>query len=347
MPAHDQDILPLLPTQGDALKWITTPEVATRLRNAGITVNHVKTVQRWLEKLEAQGVVVRQSVGNALAWQRKEGAGGIAARAGGLMTFDEALALQVLKRFSDRRIPAMVSYSLKSLFTVAEDRLLRPIGADGARHASWHHKVAVVDSGFQPTPPMLADRIFREVSNALFTDRFMELVYARRDPSPDSPARRQRVMPLGLVETAAGLVYLVARNVIKGEVKPNPTIYRLDRMTAADTLPEHFDYPADFVLEKYVGTERMFDFYPDGQIKLALRFQAHAARSVLDGRMAEDQTIKTNADGTITVRGTVMLSDKLRWWIRAFGPGVEVLSPRKLREEFAEAARQTAAQYQA
>ena len=344
MSARDQHILSVLPSHNDAVKWMPTPMVAERLRHAGILVNYVKTVQRWLEKLEAQGVVSRQSVGNALAWQRREGAGGIAARAGGLMTFNEALALQVLKRFSDRRIPAMVSTSLESMFKVAELRLHSGT-RDGARHAAWHHKVAVVDSGFQPTAPILADAIFHEVSNALFTERLMDLVYARRDVVPGASSRKQRVMPLGLVETAAGLVYLIARNVIKGEVKPNPTMYRLDRMSAAQTLDEHFEYPADFALANYVHTERKFDFYPEGQIKLVLRFQSHAAQSVLDGKIAADQTIKQNANGTVTVRATVTLSDKLRWWIRAFGPGVEVLSPRKLRQVFADEARDLASRY--
>ncbi|QEI07902.1 hypothetical protein FXN63_20205 [Pigmentiphaga aceris] len=205
MSARDEHILSVLPTHNDAAKWMTTPKVAERLRNAGIPITHVKTVQRWLEKLETQGVVSRQPAGNALAWQRKEGAGGIAARAGGLMTFNEALALQVLKRFSDRHVPAMVSTSLDSMFKVAELRL-RAGTQDGAQHAAWHHKVAVVDSGFQPKAPLLADAIFHEVSNALFTERMMELVYARRDTVPGTSSRKQRVMPLGLVETAAGLV---------------------------------------------------------------------------------------------------------------------------------------------
>ncbi|QEI07903.1 WYL domain-containing protein [Pigmentiphaga aceris] len=133
---------------------------------------------------------------------------------------------------------------------------------------------------------------------------------------------------------------------IKGKVKPNPTMYRLDRVSAAETLNQHFEYPADFSLATYVDTERKFDFYPEGQIKLVLRFKAHAAQSVLDGKIAPDQTIKRNNNGTTTVRATVTLSDKLRWWIRAFGPGVEVLSPRKLRQLFADETRDISAYYE-
>jgi predicted DNA-binding transcriptional regulator YafY len=40
------------------------------------------------------------------------------------------------------------------------------------------------------------------------------------------------------------------------------------------------------------------------------------------------------------VQGTVMLSQRLRWWLRSFGPNVEVLTPASLRAELAaEAAR--------
>lgn len=345
MPARTETLLAILPTRKDSAKWMTTPEVADRLKAHGEEVKYVKSVQRRLEALEREGVILCRRAGNALEWQREEGAGGIAARAGGLMTFDEALALQVLKRFANRRIPAMVSGGLKSLFAVAEERLARHASVDGVRHASWHHKVAVVDSGFQPQPPALIESVFHNISNALFAQCLMELVYLRRDAPPGTPPRRQRVLPLGMVETAAGVVYLVARNIIRDKVMPNPTMYRVDRMQEAEMLQETFVYPDDFVLASYVETERKFDFYPDGQIPLVLRFQAHAAHSVLDGRMAEDQTVEMNDDGTITVRGTVMLSDKLRWWIRAFGPGVEVMAPASLRDAFAEEARQTAARY--
>jgi hypothetical protein len=52
-------------------------------------------------------------------------------------------------------------------------------------------------------------------------------------------------------------------------------------------------------------------------------------------------------DGRLKASGTVMLSLKLRWWLRSFGPAVEVLAPAKLRAEFAEEARLTAQQYNA
>lgn len=80
MAKHDSEILAVLPTARSTQKWATTPEIASRLRSRGVTVNYVKTVQRRLELLFDQRLVTKRKAGNALEWQRKEGASGIALR---------------------------------------------------------------------------------------------------------------------------------------------------------------------------------------------------------------------------------------------------------------------------
>ena len=94
MAKHDSDILSVLPTPSSPTRWMTTPDVRKRLEENGIAIAHTKTVQRRLEALEQLGVVNCRDTGHALEWQRKDGASGIAAKAGALMTFEEALALQ-------------------------------------------------------------------------------------------------------------------------------------------------------------------------------------------------------------------------------------------------------------
>lgn len=104
MAKHDSDILSVLPTPSSPTRWMTTPDVRKRLEENGIAIAHTKTVQRRLEALEQLGVVNCRDTGHALEWQRKDGASGIAAKAGALMTFEEALALQVLTRFSSNQL---------------------------------------------------------------------------------------------------------------------------------------------------------------------------------------------------------------------------------------------------
>jgi len=333
----DPDILRVLPTSHSPVKWMTTPQVAEALRHLNITVNHVKTVQRHLQALEEQNVIISRRAGTALEWQKKEGASGIAARSGNLMTFDEALALQVLRRFAFKQIPALVGASLRGLFEASESRLKNAPTADGQRHAKWDRKIAVVHGGFELIRPKVREDVFQAISHALFTEQLLEVAY--RKQSPADPVRHT-VMPLGLVETT-DLIYLVAQ--VPG--KPAAVMYRLDRMEDAKVMDEGFTYPRNFSLKSYVETKKKFDFFPQGEIQLVLRFAEGAARSVQEAPLSKDQTIEQHDDGTTTVSATVIMSERLRWWIRAYGPYVEVLAPKQLRHDFVVEAKEAHALY--
>lgn len=235
------------------------------------------------------------------------------------MTFDEALALQVLRRFASRQIPTLVGAALDGLFSVSKDRLARGEGTEGRRHARWNRKIAVVDGTFERIRPPVKDAIFHSVSQALFAEHLLEIVYREST---------QTVMPLGLVE-AGDLIYLVAQ----AQGKPAAVTYRLDRMEQARITDHPFTYPRDFSLASYVDKERQFDFFPRGTASVVLRFaprgQWRARSAALAGPDAD-----TDEAGFVTIRATVMLSERLRWWIRSYGPYVEVLEPQSLRADF-------------
>lgn len=311
---------------------MTTPDVKRILVESGIAITHTKTVQRRLEALEQLGVVNCRDTGHALEWQRKDGASGIAAKAGALMTFDEALALQVLTRFSSNQLPELVGGGLNALISVAKDRLSRGASNEGRRHAKWDQKIAVVDGAFKLARPKIKPHVFKAVSNALFNERLLDIVYRSKAAAGTEP-RKQKVMPLGLVE-AGEIVYLVA----KVPDKPRGVMYRLERMEKATITDQGFEYPGDFSLATYVNEEKMFDYYPQGAISIALRFEKGAAHTVLEAPLTPNQETEEHSDGRVTVRATLTMSERLRWWLRSFGPLVEVLEPEELRQEFAEEA---------
>ena len=73
------------------------------------------------------------------------------------------------------------------------------------------------------------------------------------------------------------------------------------------------------------------DFFPQGEIQVVLRFSKEAANAVVETPISKDQeTIRQN-DGSVPIRASVVLSDRLHWWIRAFGPHAEVIAPLELR----------------
>ncbi|WP_254073717.1 YafY family protein [Burkholderia sp. S171] len=297
----------------------------------------IKTVQRRLERMCDEGLVEQDKRGVALHWRKRAGASGMAAKAGSMMTRDEALALQTLKRFSSRQIPVLVAEHLSAMFHVAQHRLEIVHSEDDRRYLKWADKVAVESGAFTLKYPVVDGAIFSAVSQALFYERKLEIVYRPRNKINNEEAKV--ILPLGLVEVG-GLVYLIGGT----EGRPNPTMYRLDRLWRAAMMLESFAYPKSFQLANYVRQQRQFDFMVEGEILLKLRFSHGAGDHLLETPFADDQKDE-RADERLEVQGTTLLSQRLRWWLRSFGPTVEVLEPASLRAELASEAHVLAAMY--
>lgn len=333
----DREIMQVLPDAGKGEAPMTTSELHKKLVMRVSEVPVAKTVQRRLERLVLAKLVEQTSRGNAHAWRKVAGASGLAARAAGYLTHDEALALQTLRRFSSRQIPTLVAETLSPLFDVAEKRLDVANNESEGRYRKWIDKVEVESGGFALKYPVVDAAIFEAVSQALFYEQQLKIVYQPRARADNIAPKI--VYPLGLVEVG-GLVYLVALMARY----PNPAMYRLDRLASAVMLPQPFTYPRDFTLSAYVRQQRQFDFMVEGEIRLKLRFTNNAGDHLLEAPLSDDQQSCQDGDH-LEVQGTVLLSQRLRWWLRAFGPNVEVLAPASLRDELACEAQALAAMY--
>ncbi|WP_313369383.1 WYL domain-containing protein [Achromobacter animicus] len=317
--------------------FMSTPAIHRELCRSYPEPPVVKTVLRILQKLLDQQLVESEKRGTALVWRRRAGAAGVGARSAGLMTHEQALALQTLKRFSSRQIPSLVSESLSSLFDTAEKRLGVSHNDSERRYRKWVDKVEVESGAFALQHPAIDPNIFSTVSRALFFEQKLEVVYRVRYKGDQEAAKI--IDPLGLVEVG-GVIYLVAATF--GYSKP--AMYRLDRVVSATMLPEIFNYPREFSLAEYVKHQRQFDFMVEGTIKLELRFLSGAGNHLIESPLSDDQ-VAEYVGSDLRVRGTVLLSKRLRWWLRAFGPNVEVVGPATLREEMASEAETLAALY--
>ncbi|MEN4919344.1 WYL domain-containing protein [Achromobacter spanius] len=318
-------------------RFMSTPEVHRELCQSLPKPPVVKTVQRTLQRLEDEQLVESQKRGTALVWRKRAGAGGVAARSASLMTHEQALALQTLRRFSSRQIPSLVAESLSSLFDTAEKRLGVSHNDSERRYRKWVDKVEVESGGFALQHPAIDATLFSAVTRALFYEQKLDVVYRVRSKADQEKARV--LDPLGLVEVG-GVVYLVAA--MAGYDKP--AMYRLDRLVSANMLPEVFSYPPEFSLAEYVKAQRQFDFMVEGAVSVELLFLNGAGNHLLESPLADDQVAQPAGAG-LNIRGTVLLSKRLRWWLRSFGPNVEVLGPAALRDEMAAEARALAALY--
>lgn len=333
----DREIMRLLPDAATSGDFTPTPRLYQRLQGHLLKTPTIKTVGRRLQEMERAGLVESGRDGTASTWRRKAGAGGMAPKGGSTMTFDQALALQTLKRFSARQIPELVSESLLPMFDLAKARLSRANSEAEQKYARWANKVAVASGGFalhcRPVNPAL----FAKVSRALFEERKLDAVYRPR--WDDSKAKAKTLLPLGIAEVGSQ-VYLIADM----ENKPEPTMYRLDRFESVEVTFETFVYPQNFSLDAYVNEQRKFDFKVGADMQLELRFTSGRGDHLLETPLCADQRDQRDGDALL-IRGTVPMSQRLHWWLRSFGPYVEVLEPVALREAFAAEARALARLY--
>jgi predicted DNA-binding transcriptional regulator YafY len=333
----DREIMRVLPDAATQSPYLSTPDIHRRLMSTVPNMPSSKTIYRHLAKLEEEGLVELDQRGRTSVWRKKAGASGMAAKAGAMMSFDEALALQTLRRFSSRQIPGLVADSLSPMFEIADMRLQRTNNETERKYSRWASKVAVESGGFALHYPSIDRDQFATVSRALFDERQLEILYRPRNNADND--RPKTVLPFGIVEVG-GLVYLVAGM----EGKSNPTMYRMDRIARAAARLESFVYPSSFSLDAYVKQQRSFDFMVEKEVQLKLKFVGAAGEHLLETPMSKDQKSTRKGDA-LHVQGTVMLSQRLRWWLRSFGPNVEVIGPASLRAELAEEAAELAKIY--
>jgi predicted DNA-binding transcriptional regulator YafY len=336
----DEALLRILPTDRDLDPWLSTPEIHRRLLERGHPVAYVKKVQRHLEALQKDKLVISHEQGRALVWQRKPWLQGT--REGiNLMGASEAVAFNILERFAGNKLPAAVLKDIEPLFKAAEVRLSQE-KADNRVFRAWPDKIDSVDGTFALIRPKLRPEVFQTVATATFFERELLVQYraSYKGEQSEEPTPK-RLWPLALVESG-GVMYMVAQDPTR---EPRPakgkpgwlrTLFRLDRIGNVTESGVGFAYPEDFKLREYVDTEQSFNFLTQSPVRLELAFEGKAGNHLKESPMAKDQEVETLSDGRLKVSGTVIPSLKLRWWLRSIGAQVEIIAPESLREEFAE-----------
>lgn len=332
-------LLDILPEAGDA--GMTTADVGQKLHARGLGRTWLKTVRRSLERLEQEGLAYSERQGRHLVWWRRAGFGGIGASAYKRMQLSEALALRMLDVAARAyQLPWVVRSELSPMMNAARLRLEKtPIGD---AHKSWESRIAVLDEGFTRLPAAVDTSVAEILSMALFktlrlTIRYLNKADAAQD---DRSLRMAEVEPLAWVARNQ-LHYLVARKTDTGQIRH----YRIDRIQAAET-GRSFAYPGDFSLQRHIG-DGAFDYARRDKIIVVLKFDRAHGLHLLETPVNDTQTVLEETTASLTFRFEVWDSARLSWWIRGFGPYVEVLEPGSLRAQMLLEARQLLRRYAA
>jgi predicted DNA-binding transcriptional regulator YafY len=337
--------------------WMSTRQLLERLEKAGKADPLRRTLTRRLNFMrdELGWIESREMSGDrkAFEWRRTNAVDKIKVSDGP----GQALALKLLKRFSDKKMPPVVVHSLEPFFAAAGDALekFESHVPSISRYAAWERKIATVSAGFPVSEPLIQQHVYDAVAEALFDEQTINILHRPGywDDAKHRVPPTETILPLGLVESD-GCLYLVA---IPEQKRDEPVMYRLDQVSLADANAgpgAKISRPRGFSLEKFISEERAFDLFdrsPDGkiveprEIVVELRFSDNSFWHLQNREIGAVQVVTPLPQGKFHVQARVTNSRKLRWWLRTFGQKVEVLGPPALRQRIRDDAAAVAALY--
>lgn len=304
-----------------------------RLVSLGFPVTK-RTVERDLVKLSSVFPLVSDEapVGRGWSWMR------------GTEPFDvpgmdpeAALSLQILDRFASHLLPHAALRRLEPQFSQSRALLDRLSPLAGPR--IWPERVRVLPRTINLQAPKVAHDVIENVYRALLEGRRLDAQYRPRIAGGDT-VKHYEVDPLGLVFRDQ-VAYLVCTLWDFDDIRQ----LALHRFEVAELLDQPRREPEEFDLDAYIA-EGHFHIRESGEnFALRARFHPDAAYHLYETPLSSDQQLTTNDGRWVDLRATVQDTAQLRWWLRGFGAGVEVLEPAALRDEFADEVRHMARLY--
>lgn len=303
-------------------RFITTGELGASLKEAGIDLE-----PRRLQRL-MQSIVSEESL--HIECDRRAKPYGYRQRipqsdlAETNLRPPECLLLRLAEEHLRYQLPAQLMKSMLPLFDAARVSLHEE-GAS-SRASSWLKKVAFVSGTVPMQPPKIKERIFMAVSEALYRESKLRIVYC----NAVDERRKAVISPLGLVQQEQRL-YLVCRF----DGYDNVRHLALHRIESAEVLEFSADRPKDFSLDKYIA-ERHFNFSSGRKIRFVLEFlNSSTAKNLTETPFNSTQRLERLQDGawrlTAVMDDTVLLDGWVAAWKERAGirraEKLPVLSP--------------------
>lgn len=312
-------ILQLIPIHP---RWTIASDLAQQLRDREMGTTK-RTVERDLVKLEQLFRLQCDDSSQPYRWSfpRQTTIRSIPG-----MDVVTALTFHLTDEFVSGLIPPEARRHLDPYLTQARN-VLHEAGREEL--AEWTSRVVIIPPGQRMTAPDVPQEVLDNVYEGVLRQKRLSLRYRPRTRSGELK-EHPAASPLGLV-VRANVTYLVC-HLHKG---PDPSHLALHRIEHVELLDEPADPPDRFDLHEYVAAG-FFD-YPVGKaIQLRARFHPDTATHLLECPLNESQTARFESAGWLRLKARVQDTHQLRWWLLGFGPRVEVLAPKSLRQTMAE-----------
>lgn len=308
-----------------------TPDLVRRLQAKGFKA-YPRMVQRDLQFLANQFPIECDERERPYGWRWRPEAHPVSLAG---MTAAQALSFHLVAVYLRDLMPAQVLDDLRPYLAEAQRTL-----NDAARPSEfgrWPARIRVHQPEMPLLPPNVRPPVHRAVTEGLLLGQQMQVTYLHAQRGAEG---EHRIHPLGLIQHGR-VLYLAARFYEYDEVR----LLALHRITKAKVLQEPAESPKDFTLDRWLASGAMGFGGPGTPMKVRLEFSDGAGQHLLESPLSEPQRVEDLGDGRLRITATVQDTERLRWWLLGFGGRVEVLAPRKLRDEMAERVAEAAARY--
>lgn len=234
----------------------------------------------------------------------------------------EAVCLQLAFDYLFPLLPNKSMDPMKPYLREAEATLKQN---SAAQMRNWKNKVLTLNEGLQLEPAKVNNKVLQNIHAALWDGNTVSAMYMSKNKAFPS---QYELHPAGLVYRGR-ISYLVCSFANDTKKIVYLPLQRFQNIKLLDGKSAHRNKKIKNLAKDLMG----FKLNPD-KIKVELKFSKMAGSHLYETPLTKDQDIRVTKDGFLKVKATVTDDMELRFWIRAFGDSVEVLKPKRLRDEF-------------
>ncbi|MCG9065155.1 WYL domain-containing protein [Laribacter hongkongensis] len=308
---------------------VSTAEILSRLEAAGFDAT-LRTIQRDLVKLSASLPLLADS-SKPQGWSWAPDAPQL-----DLPTLEPqaALVFHLAERYLDTLLPKSTLDYLAPWFRTAT----KVLDNQSNGLSAWRRKVRVLAKGLPQQPPKIDPDVQSVVTQALLTNRQLEVVYCARGTGEP---RQYQVNPLGLV-VRDQVIYLVCTLRDYDDIRQ----LMLGRIHQAELINVPVREIEGFDLDDYIARGNFGFLVQAGKvIDLILLVEKDYATTFVERPLHPNQKVLPYSDKLVRLAAQVPDTQELRRWIMGFGVHAQVIAPASLREEMRLLAAQLQAMY--
>ena len=195
----------------------------------------------------------------------------------------------------------------------------------------------VISRSMSLLPPKISPKVQDVIYECTLKQTQVRVEYLARG---EKNAREYKVNPLAVV-IADSVCYLVCTINLYKDIR----LLALHRIQKASASIDKSIQSKAFRLDDYLAKGSLGFLRTDKPIRLEFLIHSKWAHHLAETPISENQSMEELSSDWTRIKASVPDTSQLRWWLRGFGPAVEVLKPLELRQEFLKDAKAIRRQY--